>query len=296
MKGSIGNNRLSLSRKDRHSIDIIPSSSPELVPVPFSLDGALLLSSIYAMTPDWQLGTELIDATGGSASDVNIYGNENSPYELDWASITPAVGSSPYANRWLDQSGNGRHFTGNNSLNIASEKIDFNGTSNSLTTSNVDISSLNKIVIVFVGNPNATTFKPLFGNTNVHNGADVIGFGVHPSIGVYGVITAPAYASDRTRRITTNLTDRAVYSLTFDLATDTLTTYRNGSTAGWSDWSNTGSFSTIQVTAKPFVLGQNTTNLSTYMVGVFDGDANPDAMTAQWHQDLSDWWTARWAE
>lgn len=296
MKGSIGSNRFSLGRKDRHSIDIFPNSVQALVPVPFSLDGALLLSSLYAMTPDWQSGNELLDATGGSASDVNIYGNPASPYELDWASITPAVGASPYANRWLDQSGNGRHFTGTNSLNIASEKMDFNGTSNSLVTANVDLTSLNKIVMVFVGNPNNIDFRTLFGTgASTHNGADVVGFAVHPTIGVYGVVMSPAYASDRTRRITTNLTDRAVYSFTFDLATDVLTTYRNGSTAGWSDWSNYGSYSTIQVAPKPIVLGVSATNLSTYMVGIFDGDANPDAMTAQWHQDLSDWWAERWA-
>lgn len=272
-------------------------------PMP-SMAGAVILSSIYGMRPDWQAGnaeSAIINATGNSASNIAIYGTDYEPYGLQWNSITSTVGTNPYASTWLDQSGNGRNFTGTNSLNIANERIDFNGTSSELGSAAVNVSALTKFALVFVGNPNVTTMRSLFGLNAPHNGDNSFGFGVHPSLGIFATVTQAGYVAQNMKNISSfDETARAVWSFTFDMsqsAVNQLIPYYNGSAAGWSNY-QTDLITAMPASTHSFRIAYNGTvytDQSTYMVGVFDGNVNPDVMTAQWHQDLTTWWQHKWA-
>lgn len=274
-------------------------------PMP-SMAGAIVLASTYGMLPDWQAGSAesaIMNATGGSASNVPIYGSENEPYELQWNSITPAVGTNPYASTWLDQSGNARNFTGTNSLNIANERIDFvEANSNSLVTAPVNVSSLTKFALVFVGNPTSISgYRCLFGFNSPINLDNSFGIAIHPFFGFMAGILQDGYIGDVSKISTAfTQTDRAVISFTFDMAetgADQVIPYYNGGTGGWSTHSST-TITAMPSSPFPFTIGTQAAtynNQSTYMVGVFDGDVNPDAMTPQWHQDLTTWWQHKWA-
>jgi len=274
-------------------------------PLP-SMAGAVVLASTYGMLPDWQAGSAesaIMNATGGSASNVAIYGNDYEPFELNWGSITPAVGTNPYTSTWLDQSGNGRNFTGTNSLNIANERIDFvEANSNSLVTAAVNVSSLTKFALVFVGNPTSIGgYRGLFGFNSPVNLDNSFGISIHPTFGLIAGILQNGYVGDVSKNSTAfTETDRAVISFTFDMAqtgANQLIAYYNGGTGGWNNYSST-TITAMPSSPFPFRIARQAATYnsqSTYMVGVFDGNANPTVMTQQWHQDLTAWWQHKWA-
>ena len=144
MKGSIGNSRFSLSRKDRHSIDVFfNTNSGSLLPIP-DLTDFIGIYSQHAVNPSYfPSGGDMI-AVQGDSDNALITNTIIAPYPLDWASSGwTTAGTNPRLTEWIDQvNGLGTANTevgsvSNPSIDVGNESFDWiSANTDGLTTAN----------------------------------------------------------------------------------------------------------------------------------------------------------------